>query len=436
MSKLLAPKQLQFVLEADAKWNLAHGPVRSGKTMGSLFRFMIDVDECPDSQIWMIGHTSTTIYDNAIRLILEPAGAGKPDPLAVFRPFCSWLEGKRQLRYKDKVISTVGAKDGGAIGAIQGKTMSLVYCDEMTLYPDAIIDMINTRLSNPYSKGIATMNPSHPNHKLKQWIDMAKEGDPDYYELQIMLDDNPYLEDGYKARIKKSLSGVFYKRNYLGLWCLAEGAIFDFFDKNIYVRSTAPRAAEYYIVGVDYGINNAFAAVLIGVNTGRTYQGKYQMWVEGEYYWDSKSKGRQKLNSELADDLEKWLEPYGPRAIYIDPSAASFKLELQRRKMRIVDGNNDVENGIRIMTSLMSDGYVVILDKCPNLIREIEGYVWDSKSAERGEDQPIKKDDHAIDALRYALMTHKVSTYDPEAEYKRQEHYLRQKHNWGNSGFR
>ncbi len=67
MTKLLAPKQAQFVLEATAKWNMAHGPVRSGKTVGSLFRFMIDVDECPDSQIWMIGHTSTTIYDNAIR---------------------------------------------------------------------------------------------------------------------------------------------------------------------------------------------------------------------------------------------------------------------------------------------------------------------------------------------------------------------------------
>jgi phage terminase large subunit len=63
----------------------------------------------------------------------------------------------------------------------------------------------------------------------------------------------------------------------------------------------------------------------------------------------------------------------------------------------------------------MSKGNLVVLDRCPNLIREIESYVWDSKAAEKGWDEPIKKDDHCIDSLRYALATHKVSTYQPYA---------------------
>ena len=39
---------------------------------------------------------------------------------------------------------------------------------------------------------------------------------------------------------------------------------------------------------------------------------------------------------------------------------------------------------------------------------EIEGYVWDSRKSELGQDAPLKKKDHAADALRYAIFTHKV----------------------------
>ncbi len=359
----------------------------------------------------MIGHSSSTIFDNAIRLILE--AQGEKNPLTIFRPFCTWFSGNRELRFLDKVISTVGAKDSGAIGAIQGKTMSLAYCDEMTLYPESIIDMIDTRLRNPHSMGFASMNPSSPTHKLKQWIDKAAEGNQDYYALQFMVEDNPYLDEAYKRRIKESLSGLFYKRNYLGLWCLAEGAIFDFFERSVYVVRKPPRAAEYFIAGIDYGTNAAFACVVIGINTGRSVQTGPMRWVEAEYYWDSKKKGRQKTNEEYAEDMQKFLEPYAPK-IYIDPSAASFKLEMRRRKLTVIDAENDILNGLSYMTSEMKKGSLFVMDCCPNLIKEIEGYVWDSKAAERGEDEPApNQQDHAIDALRYAVFSHKIATYKP-----------------------
>lgn len=384
-----APKQMEFILESTAQWNLAHGSVRSGKTVGTLFRFMQACTECPDSQIFMVGHSSDTIYQNAIRLLLES------DQLAVYRPFCTWMSGKRQLKFRDKTITTLGAKDEGAIGAFQGKTFSLVYCDEITLYPESIIDMIDTRLSNPHSMGFASMNPAHPTHKVKQWIDKAEAGDENYYALHFTLDDNPYVSETYKQRIRDSLSGLFYKRNYLGLWCLAEGAIFDFFDRNIHVLSRPPRAAEYFIAGIDYGTVNPFACVLIGVSTGKYTQTGKCMWVEKEYYWDPKVTGRQKTNSEFANDIEEFLEPYGVRNIYIDPSAAAFQLELQKRHLHVIHANNSVEDGIQIMTSEMKKGNLFVLEECKNTIREIESYVWDSKAAERGIDQPLKKDDHA-----------------------------------------
>lgn len=414
MSDAFSPKQWEFIKNSTRKWNLAHGSVRTGKTEGTLFRFMQAAYDCPDSQIFMVGFTADTIYQNVVRLIMEN------ERFALFRPHCTWFAGKRQLKFLDKTISTLGAKDEGAIGQFQGKTMSLCYCDEITLYPESIIDMIDTRLSNPHSMGFASMNPSHPGHKVKKWIDMAEEGDPNYYALHFTLDDNPFLTDDYKKRIANSLSGLFYKRNYLGLWCVAEGAIFDFFDQKIHVVSRPPVAADYWIAGIDYGTVNPFAAVLIGVSTGQyTQQGK-KMWVEKEYYWDSAKMGRQKTNSEYADAVQEFLEPYAVKQIYIDPSAEAFQLELRRRGLHVVHANNNVEMGIQLMTTEIKSGNLVICKECVNVIRELESYVWDSKAAIKGEDQPLKKWDHAIDAIRYCIASHKVAIYNPHAHNPRE----------------
>jgi PBSX family phage terminase large subunit len=363
------------------------------------------VDDCSDSDIWMIGKTSTTIFNNAISLLLTRPPKGTPDPFSVWRPFCMWRKGDRELLFKDKVIKTLGVKDDGAIGAIQGSTMSLCYCDEMTLYSESVINMIDTRLSKPYSMLFASMNPSHPNHILKTWIDKAEQGDPNYYELHYTLDDNPYVPEEYKNRIRNSLSGLFYKRNYLGIWCLADGAIFDFFDRDIYVVKTAPRAAEYFIAGIDVGFTNAFACVIIGISTGRYEQSGPMRWVEKEYYWDISVTKKGKTHSEFADDIKDFLEPYGVRGIYVDPSAASFKEELRRRGLKPVDANNDVLDGISYMSSEMQKGNLFIMNNCKNLIREIEGYVWDSRKAEMGLDAPLKKNDHACVAYGTEIMT-------------------------------
>lgn len=414
MREPISPKQLEFLSKCTAKWNLAHGSVRTGKTVGTVFAFLHAVDRCPDAKIYIVGHTFETAYQNVIRLIMESS------ELALFRPFCNW-SGKK-FYYKDKTISVLGAKDEGAIGNFQGLTMSLVYCDEMTLYPESIIDMIDSRLSKEWSRGFAAMNPSHPDHKLKKWIDMAESGNKDYYALHFVLDDNPFLTEDYKNRIRNASSGVFYKRNVLGLWCLAEGAIFDFFDRKLHVVPRPPRAAEYWVAGIDYGTSNPFCCVLLGVSTGKYTQSGKMMWVEKEYYWDPVKKERQKTNSEFADDVQEFLQDYDVKNIYIDPSAASLKAEFRKKGMHTVDANNDVLEGINIMTSEMKKGNLFILDECKNTIREIESYVWDNKAAKRGWDEPLKKDDHSTDALRYVLASHKVSVYDP---YKKSDQMIK-----------
>ncbi len=414
----LSPKQLEFIDNSTSRWNFAHGAVSTGKTIGTTFRFMHAVDRCPDSEIAMIGKTSTTIYNNVINLLFES------NELAIFRPFCSWSPSKRELKFKDKIITTYGAKDEGAVQLIQGRSLSLAYCDEMTLYPDSFIHMLDTRLRKPYSMGFASMNPSYPTHIINQWIDKSKTEPKNYYALHFTLEDNPFLDEDYKKRIESSLSGLFYKRNYLGLWCMADGAIFDFFDKSLHTCKKPPAAAEYFIASIDFGLNNPFACLVIGVNTGKYNQGSKKVWVQDEYYWDHKKQNRQKTVSELARDVCNFLEPYGVDKIYIDPSALPMKLDLNKLGIHTVDANNEVLDGIAIMSSEMSKGNLVVMENCKNLIREIEGYVWDHKEAEKGYDEPLKKNDHAVDALRYAIATHKVATYSPYKDSHNPDKYM------------
>ena len=156
-----------------------------------------------------------------------------------------------------------------------------------------------------------------------------------------------------------------------------------------------------------------------------TQRGK-KLWVEKEFYWDPKVTKRQKVNSEFADDVQALIEPYGVKQVYMDPSAESFALELRRRGVHVVKADNDVFNGIQTTSTMLRNGQVVICSECVNLIREVQTYTWDSKKALKGDDEPVKRDDHACDALRYALHTHKVSSYDP---YKDKQRHTQWKQN-------
>lgn len=405
MKDPFSSKQVEFIQNSNAKYNLAHGSVRSGKTVATLFRFMKEAFNSPGQSIFIIGFSLTTIYRNVISLLFDS------EELKFFSPFCNWAKGEHTLLFGDKKIKTIGAGDEGALGIIQGLTIDLCYCDEMTLYPDNVIDMIDTRLSREHSKLFASMNPKQPDHKIKKWIDKADAGNALYYSLHFTIDDNIFLPESYKRNIKENLTGLFYKRNYLGLWCMAEGAVYDFFDRNIHVRVRPPCAAEYYIAGIDYGTSLVFACVLIGVSTGRATQTGKKMWVEKEYYWDVAQTHRQKTNTEYMRDLKIFLGDYPLKAVYVDPSAAAFKLEMKRGGYHVVDANNEVLDGIQTVAMLMHEGTLTIMQECRNLIREIEGYVWDNKKAEKGEDAPLKKHDHALDALRYPCLTHKVPTF-------------------------
>ena len=89
--------------------------------------------------------------------------------------------------------------------------------------------------------------------------------------------------------------------------------------------------------------------------------------------------------------------------IIVDPSAASFIEVIKKHGKYIVKGaNNDVLDGIRVVTTFLNKGMIKIHESCEDCISEFGLYCWDEESTE---DAVIKENDHAMDDVRYYCYT-------------------------------
>ncbi len=380
-----SPKQNKSFVEATHRFNIWVGAVRSGKTYSSIERFIYDLKNGPKGDAMIIGVNRSTIHRNVLTHLYKQLGFPCPSPM------CN----KTQLYGRD--VYFVGAPDVSAVTTIQGSTLALAYVDEAVCVPEPFWKMLETRLSVPGAKLLATANPGSPSHWLKkQYIDRQDIHDLVYWNFH--LDDNPVLDETYKNAIKSSFTGVWHKRFIQGLWCQATGAIYpDFDNDNIYIHpQTNP---NYYLVGIDYGTTNATAAVLCAL-TPKMWP---QLRVEAEYYYDSAISGRPKTDAELVKDIKEFIGHKNVQAIYVDPAAASFKIALRQADLPILDANNDVLLGIKTTNKFIAGKNIVVQAACKNLIEQLQSYAWCPKASERGEDKPIKHLDHINDALRYSL---------------------------------
>ena len=88
----------------------------------------------------------------------------------------------------------------------------------------------------------------------------------------------------------------------------------------------------------------------------------------------------------------------------IDPSAAGLRQALRALGRRVQNPRiKDVRRGIGMVRKGIAEGTLTRAAGAvlPNAEREWGSYSWDVKAAERGKDEPLKRDDHFMDAKRY-----------------------------------
>jgi len=403
MSKweLFSRTALDAINNSDAFINIYEGAVRSSKTVSSVVAWIYFLAESPHREFLMTGHTLDTLYRNVIGNDMGMIS----------------ILGERNCQYKksteggatlivrfnrsEKRIYCVGAPNIKAEAKIRGMTIGGWYADEITTYPIEVVNQALNRMSLKGARAYWTMNPDSPFHIIKtNYIDKAQE--KGFRHFHFTLDDNLSLDDDYKENLKKSYSGLWFERMVEGKWVLAEGVVYSMFDREKHVVSEAPQGRTY--IGVDYGTSNATAFVKVVLADGCFY-------VVDEYKHSGGEMAQSKTDNDYAEDLREFIGGDSVRWVFVDPSAKSFRTQLYRERReyepfrKVYPARNDVIDGIRVVSSLLGSDKLKIHERCTDLLQEISMYSWDPKHQQKGEDKPLEKNDHLLDALRYAIYT-------------------------------
>lgn len=392
-----SPKALNFLDNSNARLNILHGSVRSSKTINCTVRWLDYLVTGPQGDLAMFGKTMATLQRNVLNDMFDIVGAKN----------YKWINRQQgELLIFGRRIYCFGANNEDAESKIRGATFAGALCDEVNLYPQSVFNQLMARMSVKGASCFCNCNPDSPYHWF--YTDyIMNDAITDKKVWQFMMEDNLSLDPDYIESLKQMYTGVWYDRMILGLWVAAEGRIYDMYDPKVHIINVRqflsqlkinPRAIKR-IVACDYGT----ASVMTW--------GMYLMLPNGivlkerEYYYDAVKKQSQQTDSQFARDFQIWLGNDLPEVVYVDPSAASWKLELMQRGYKVQDANNDVLNGIRYVSSQLSTGKYFIDESCIETNKEYQSYVWDSKAQLQGKDKPLKTHDHTCDCDRYALYT-------------------------------
>jgi len=386
---MLSDKQLDFFGDSYHSFNVASGAVSSGKTFIQTLRWYKHIYDVPDGVLLMMsGKTSESLYDNVIR---ELAKMNERDIIVHRQPL------RVQVKSKGVEIACAEAHNETSWGRIQGKTVYGWLADEVTQHPRTFVKMAQSRCrgAGKIWPKFWTCNPDVPEHYIKS--EYIENMDLDIRTWQFELFDNPILSREYIAELEASYSGVYYDRYIRGLWVHAEGMVLDEYDRELHIVDPfeIPRSWKR-IRGIDFGFQNPFCCLWGAIDEDD------RLYIYDEHY------ERQQLLDYHADEIKS----RGDHNLIGTPADhdAQDVAELRKYGVTTTPAIKDVGIGIQKMKArfkVQEDGRprIFISRNCTNLIREIPLYRWEEPKEGRAEkEEPVKVDDHALDALRYMIM--------------------------------
>lgn len=290
---------------------------------------------------------------------------------------------------------------------LSGYTLDFFGIDEPVDVAEAIFTQLIGRISgtgNLKNKfGLLTTNPGSDLHWLYKYFYLMKLDR--YIHIDTTTYDNILLPD-YKNYIKskEQVWDADWIRRYLnGSWGMFEGQVYKDFNPGTMVGDFKKTPVSYHIAGIDWGLENPHCVLDIGVTADK------RLIVLREHY------GKKMTTSELAPLIAQWNKESKFRKLYCDPSAADLIQQVYDKGAPIAHSkngklqgyaNNDVDNGIAKVKSILRNKLILVDESCTHLISELQAYRY-----KEGTEKPIKENDHSCDALRYG-----VTDFNPDTD--------------------
>ena len=212
------------------------------------------------------------------------------------------------------------------------------------------------------------------------------------------------LPEGYVDSLKNNYNDIWVNRYLYGSWDAFEGQIYPDFEPSVHiVPDFSPDPGWRRFIAIDHGRTNPTAILWGAVDQDD------KIWIYREHY-------------EAGHDVDyhaRMCKAYLNEGKYetyvIDPSTGAGKKDdpetignrYRQLGIPVINANNDVQGGIDKVTEYIKNNKIFITRSCENLKREMTNYQWEQPSASRIDlnqpEKPLKKDDHAVDSLRYLV---------------------------------
>jgi len=383
----LSQRQIEYLKESKHSFNIAAGAVSSGKTYAQILRWYKHIYDCPDGALLLMsGKTHESLYDNVIR-DLQKINPGdikvRRQPLRI------------QVLSKGIEIACADAHNERSWGRVQGKTVYGWLADEVTQHPRNFVLMAISRCRGDGQvwPKFWTCNPDVPTHYVK--TDFIDNDQLNSGHWHFILSDNPVNTQEYIDEVSSTYTGVFYDRYILGKWVLAEGIVYPGFNYSVHIYKDRPIPSAWSRYrSIDFGYTNPFVCLFGAVDhDGRLY-------IYDEHYEAKR----------LIGYHQEHVKRYGNESLAVADHDAQERAELREHGINTKAAKKDVTLGIQRVSErlvVQPDGYprLFISSRCKNLIREFGLYRWaEVKEGVNEKEEPIKDNDHAMDALRYLVM--------------------------------
>ena len=263
---------------------------------------------------------------------------------------------------------------------------------------------------NGFYQTILTFNPWNERHWLKRRFFDEDTREPNSLAFTTTYRDNPFLDDAYVSRLlEMKIRNPRRARVAVdGEWGVAEGLVFENFVVEQFDLAKVLKGSMI-VHGLDFGFTHdptAFVEAAVNTKTRDIY-------IFNELY----------QTGMLTPHIQKWLvsNGYQNTEIYADAAEPRLIAELKANGVRRIRKSRKIKGSIMYGIEYIQGFKVHILPKCNHAIDEFNSYAFSQDKNGDWLNKPIDKDNHLIDALRYAiepLIMPQINTADRMQAFK------------------
>lgn len=381
-------KKQELTILNKSRFKVLNWGRRSGKTTLFAYEALGTALTIDDAHVTYYAMTHGDARDIAWKIFLDVFGD------AVVSKNETLLEIKiRNLKGGTSLVSLKGWESVILSGKGRGTENDLILADEVAFcrqfmeYWDKVL--APTLLT---SKGRAVFG-STPNG-FNDFYDLTvrAQSNEDWFYCHATSYDNPMNEPEEIERIKKEITEDRFAQEYLADFRKLEGLVYKEFRRDVHVYTEGkPTNLIKRFAGVDFGFTNPTGIPSIEKDWDNSY------WIPEEFYKTGKT------DKEIAD----YVAAMRYEEVYPDPESPSAIEELKKAGVycrEVVKNKDSIKNGINKIRALFLQNKIHIHSSCTNLIWELENYRYPDKRPNNNEQEnPIKENDHLLDALRYAI---------------------------------